>query len=101
MSKRKYERDVSRIVYGWHQDDFGMGDDTEHYPVAANDIPVRIVRESFYRTLIKSYDRHKKERRGPTDVRNVMTGLMQHRKGGIDWRGINHGRLGTAEDLLI
>lgn len=57
MSKRKYAKDVSRVVYGWHQDDFGLGDSTEHFFIKeSNTIPVRIVRESFYRKLIKCYE---------------------------------------------
>ena len=56
MSKRKYSRNVSRIVYGWNQDS-ELGDDTAHYKIAGiNGIPCRIVRESFYRKLIQCYE---------------------------------------------
>ena len=59
MSKHKYAKDVSGILYAREYKDFGFGtnlewereDDDKGEAVA----PVRIVRESFYRELIKAY----------------------------------------------
>jgi hypothetical protein len=59
MSKRKYPNDVSRTVYA-----YSFGGKTSHdlHPIrevyygANYNIPVRVVRASFYRKLIKAYE---------------------------------------------
>jgi hypothetical protein len=56
MSKRKYTKDVSEIVYGAEYGDKTMGRISDPWRRVGCDIPVRIVRESFYRKLIKVYE---------------------------------------------
>jgi hypothetical protein len=55
MSKRKYEKDVSPIVYSYLVGN-SIGRYTDPDAVDGYRIPVRIVRESFYRKLIKAYE---------------------------------------------
>jgi hypothetical protein len=56
MSKRKYGKDVSKIVYGSEYQDRTIFPATSHEKEDYREIPVRIVRESFYRKLIKAYE---------------------------------------------
>jgi len=55
MSKRKYAKDVTRIIYSQEYKD----GEISHY-IETNKyedcIPVRVVRESFYRKLIKALE---------------------------------------------
>lgn len=57
MSKRKYDRDVSEIVYGVeYAIDNTVFPSTGRIKDKFYYIPMRIVRESFYRKLIKVYE---------------------------------------------
>ena len=61
MSNRKYANDVSEIIYGSEYRDKTMGRMTDPWKSTPCKIPARIVRESFYRKLIKCYEQYKDE----------------------------------------
>lgn len=58
MSKRKYSKDVSCIYYTGYQNG-GRDISPELWGILhiENDFPVRIIRESFFRKVIKAYER--------------------------------------------
>jgi hypothetical protein len=59
MSKRKYEKDVSELVYGEEYSDGTIAKWSETRRTSFQNIPVRIIREKFYRQLIKIYEEWK------------------------------------------
>jgi hypothetical protein len=59
MSERKYANDVSHIGYMLDVGKDKMGDVVSRYKTDAFPFPVRIVREKFYRLLIKVYEEWK------------------------------------------
>lgn len=62
MSKRKYGRDVSQIAYGWEwYVSKEIGNNAYSRKGTAN-IPVRVIRESFYRRLVEVFERYAGER---------------------------------------
>ncbi len=58
MSKRKYAKNVSSIVYGWEYGTGMLGNSTQTSNYRYCHFPVRIIRESFYRKLVNGYRKY-------------------------------------------
>lgn len=56
MSKRKYRYDVSVVVYGYNKFNKELGSYANSIKSPGCPFPCRIVREKFYRKLIKIYE---------------------------------------------
>ncbi len=64
MSKRKYAKDVTPRLHTWALEDgelcFYTDENADEKPSSGTEhVPVRIIRESFYRKLIKAYEKRK------------------------------------------